>query len=119
MRMKKVVLLVCAAAFALLALQAGGWAHPPKKIDLAYRADSGELVVTVSHGVRNPDKHYIERVLVYVDGAKTMEQSFEEQTSGQTHSVTLEVGSLASGSEVRVEATCNIFGTRDATMVIP
>lgn len=119
MRIKRVILSLFAAVLVTIALQGPGWAHPPKDIQLTYRPADGVLVVTVLHGVKNPQKHYIEKVIVSVGGQKIAEENFSEQTSKQSLVVTIPVGPLPKGTEVRVEAKCVIFGTARATLIIP
>lgn len=119
MRRKGTAAALLAVLMLGFALTGTGLAHPPGRIELSYQAASGSLTVTALHGVKNPEKHYIERVVVYVNGKKAAEEAFTGQNSDRALEVTLVVGELASGSKVDVEATCNIFGTGKATLVIP
>lgn len=119
MRMKRIILAVLAGLFLTLSMQGAGWAHPPKQLDLVYRAAEGELVVTAYHGVKDTAKHYVEKVVVYAAGEKVIDESFTSQTTRDSLVVTFPVGALAPGTEVRVEARCNIFGTRKGTLIIP
>ena len=119
MRMKGTAVAILAAMILGSVLLGTGLAHPPGSVELACQAASGDLTVTALHGVKNPSKHYIERVVVYVDGKKAAEQTFTGQTSGKALEVTLAVGQFPAGTEIRVEATCNIFGTGKATLIVP
>lgn len=118
MMMKRVMLVLVAAVLLAVSLQGAGWAHPPRNVDLTYRTSDGVLVVTVFHGVKNPSKHFVERLSIYVAGKKIREVSFTEQTTKESLVADIPVGTLAPGTEVRVEATCSIFGTASGTLVI-
>lgn len=119
MRIRRIVLSLLAGLFLMFCLQGTGWAHPPRAIDLAYQPAEGTLVVTAVHGVKDPAKHYIERVVVYVSGRKVSDESFTAQTTKKSLVTTVSVGVLPPGTEVRVEAKCSIFGTAEATLLIP
>lgn len=119
MRIKRIILAVLAGVLLTFSLQGAGWAHPPKSISLVYQPDEGILVVTALHGVKDPSKHYVEKVSVYVGGQKVGEETFTVQTTKESLVTTVSVGVLPKGTEVRVEARCSIFGTAKATLIIP
>lgn len=93
-------------------------AHRPAAVILDYRA--GALTVTIDHQVSDPTKHYIASVRIWKNGTLAKEVSYTSQPAkdGAVYSYDLPA---AQGDVLRVEVSCNIFGSRteETTVTAP
>lgn len=115
--MRKNIFSIFAAAVMLFISAVSSEAHPPKTISLSWDGSS-HLSVAVSHGVNDTAKHYVYQITIYGNNAMLMQRSYSSQSSAETHSDTFDLGALASGTKLRVEAACVIMGTASAEVVI-
>ena len=49
------------------------FAHPPKEVILSWNP-SGTLTVNVKHNVNDPQKHYINKILIFVNDKVTVQK---------------------------------------------
>lgn len=94
-------------------------AHPPTSIQLSYNPANSTLAVTVMHTVDNPKSHYIESISVFTKGKVLAQKNYTSQTSNTEQRDTFVLSGVASGTEIRVEAVCNIMGSSEAILKIP
>ncbi len=116
--MKKWSILFAFAACLFLLPISPASAHPPKSVVLQWNP-SGTLGVNVSHSVNDPAKHYIYRVVVYVNNNVAMQKEYNAQTNGDGLSDSFSLGALASGTNVKVEAFCVIMGSASGSLTVP
>ena len=92
-------------------------AHPPAVIVLAYEAGAGKLTVTVTHRVSNPDRHYVESIRIWKNGAPSGEFSYKSQPDkdGATYIYDIPANE---GDILRVEGTCSVYGKRSAELTV-
>jgi desulfoferrodoxin (superoxide reductase-like protein) len=112
--------LACAFIAVLLlaaALPAPAQAHPPKSITLSYDAQKKLLTVAITHPSFFPSKHYIKSVEISVNGKNVKSSSYSNQPSSEPITYTYQVDA-ATGDEISVVATCNMFGTADASIKV-
>jgi hypothetical protein len=93
-------------------------ATPPTAVDLAYSDVTGQLNVTITHPVPNPDAHYIKNVMVKVNDDVVINRDYTSQPTRDTFTYTYALP-LKPGDTVRVTATCVLFGSLTETLVIP
>lgn len=93
-------------------------AHPPKGLELAYDADSNILTVEITHSVKDASKHYINKVVVELNGKKIIEQVFKKQVDDELQHVTYEVIDADEGAKITVIGYCNISGKKAAELVV-
>jgi hypothetical protein len=111
-------------AFALVVVLLGSvarttaYAHPPKSVELGLNAD-GSLTVMVGHGVNDPGKHYIYKIVVYVNDTVAVQREYKSQTSAEGMTDTFAIGSKPSGTRIKAEAFCIIMGSLVGTVTIP
>ncbi len=103
-----VVLLVCTPLYA----------HPAKKIELKWDEGTSVLDVSILHPVKNTANHYINKIVVSVDGKVIEERILKSQSDPKTEHVLFEIKDLKKGSKIEVEATCSVFGKRKESIVI-
>ena len=100
--------LILAVCLAVTLVQAAS-AHPPKSVSLSLQGST--LTVNVEHGVNDPAKHYVYRIIVYVDDKVVAQKEYTTQQSPQGLSDTFNIGSVAAGATVKAEAFCVIMGS--------
>lgn len=110
--MKKFLLIIAGA----LLIPAFALADPPKKVVLSYHA--GKLKVEAIHPVKNVKDHYIDLISIKVDGKLVKEIKPKQQSSSQEELIEVDVPEIKSGSEVKVKAICNLFGSKTETLKI-
>ncbi|MDR1916507.1 MAG: hypothetical protein LBQ58_08040 [Synergistaceae bacterium] len=94
------------------------FSHPPKEISLLWKPE-GVLSVKVAHLVDNPEKHYVFRIIVYVNDKITAEREYKSQQSAEALTDSFSLGALPSGTNIKVEARCIIMGSAVSSIVVP
>lgn len=115
--MKILRLSVFALLFLLLSV-AASWAHPPKEVLLSWDGKD-TLKAEIVHNVDDPQKHYINRATVYVNGKLVQQKDYTQQSSNTGGALSFSLSGVTSGSTVKVEVNCVIFGSTAGTLVIP
>ncbi|UCD19756.1 MAG: hypothetical protein JSU64_01045 [candidate division WOR-3 bacterium] len=92
--------------------------HPPKNIELDYDAEAGILSIEIAHSVNDPLKHFINKVVVEVNGKKHVEQYFKKQADGENQRALYKIIDAEEGSSLTVIAYCNISGRRKADLEV-
>jgi len=102
-------------SFAFLSLNAV--AHSPSNMALSYDSTTKELQVDISHQVSNPNTHYVENIVVKINGETSINQDYTSQ-SGSEFSYTYEEIDASEGDVIEVTANCNQGGSisRDLTI---
>ena len=93
-------------------------AHPPKEMALEFNADSSLLTVEVIHSVKDAAKHYINKVVVELNGKKVVEQTFKRQVDDELQHVTYKLIDATEGDKITVTGYCNISGKKNAELVV-
>ncbi len=103
--MKKMVILASIILLSVLCAKA----HPPKKVNLTYQ--NGKLKIEAIHKVSDPKNHYIDQIVINVDGVdvKTITPTSQNSNESQLEEVAID---LKKGSNVKVSAHCCKFGTK-------
>ena len=98
-----------------LFLPTQAFSHPASKVILS--VEGNILQVIVQHNVGNPQTHYINEIIVTLDGKKIITQLFFLQTDN-TQKVSYTIPSLKSGDTITVEASCNRGGIRKGAITV-
>lgn len=85
-------------------------AHSPSSMNLSYDGTTNKLQVDISHQVSNPNTHYVDNIVVKINGENRINQDYTSQ-SGSSFSYTYEDLVLSEGDLVQVTATCNQGGS--------
>ncbi|MDR1482465.1 MAG: hypothetical protein LBI74_07560 [Synergistaceae bacterium] len=93
-------------------------AHPPKSVKLAWNAN-GNLTVTVGHSVNDPGKHYIYKVIIYVNDTVAAQKEYSSQTSADELTDVFSLGGKPSGTRIKAEAFCVIMGSASGEITVP
>ena len=94
------------------------FAHPPKGLEVAYDYDSNILNVDIVHAVNDAGKHFINKVVVELNGKKIIEQTFRKQEDGEMQHAMYKIIDAAGGDKIAVTAYCNISGKKKADLII-
>lgn len=105
--------LVCLLGFATVS-----FAHPPKDVNLTWNPD-GNLTVAVTHSVNDPQKHYVNKVIVYVNDKVAAQKEYTSQQSADGLTDSFSLGTLPSGTKINVEVSCIIMGSATGSIVTP
>lgn len=92
-------------------------AHAPKKIKAEYNTESGILKIEVPHPVKDVNKHFIEEIVVTIDGVET-KKSYTAQSSKEAHLVEIEFSGLEKGAIISIYAKCNKLGSKKGELVV-
>jgi len=102
-----------------LCLMAGvAAAHPPSGMDLAYDGDTGLLSVDVTHPVGNVASHFIDEVIVTVDGELVAQLRYFKQATKEGEKILVNIGMYPSGAVIRVKAECNKYGDMEKELIV-
>ncbi len=107
--MRKSVLFVILCAVLLFAGEA--FAHPPSGMEVAFDPSEGMLHVTIAHGVRDAEDHYISEVRILREGTELLARTYTSQTTKKDFEEAYPMPELREGDVITLEATCNKFGS--------
>lgn len=85
-------------------------AHPPSEMTLAYNERSGDLQVTITHMVQNPQEHYLKEVAVTINGEIVNDSFYTGQPAQGTFTYTYPIATEP-GDEIAVTASCVLTGS--------
>lgn len=90
--------------------------HSPS-ISLDYDSENEELTVEVSHSVSDTQSHYIENVLIEVNGNTEIDEDYTEQPDTSSFEFTYDLV-VEENSTISVTASCNQAGSDSATLQV-
>lgn len=106
--MKKTAVFLTVAAFLLAASSA--YAHPPSDIKITFDAKTKMLSAIITHNVSDPEKHYINKVDVGLNGREIITHQISRQDNNQAQAVSYLIPDAKDGDVLSVEAYCSISG---------
>ena len=110
---KNIIVLFLVILFLMFSSQA--FTHPASKVTLLI--EGKVLYVTVNHNVSNPENHYTEEILVFLNDKEIIRQMFFIQT-GDIQKVSYTIPSLKAGDKVTVKTNCSRGGKRSGTITV-
>lgn len=110
--MKKYFLFFALTLFVSVSLHA----DPAKKVNLKY--NNRTLTVQVVHPVKDVANHFIEQIIVNVNGKDVKTLKFDKQSSKENAALELKIPEIKSGSDVKVTTRCNKFGKKTGKLKI-
>ncbi len=87
-----------------------GYAHPPSDVEISFDPETQVLTAVIVHGTSNPDKHYIEKVDVGLNGKEIIEQIISREDNGRDQTVSYLIPDVKTGDVISVEGYCNLSG---------
>jgi hypothetical protein len=91
-------------------------ADPPKKINLAVK--NGKLTIDVVHPVNKTSDHYIDQIIISINGKEYKTIKPTKQSSEKSELTTVDLPAVKAGDQIEVKARCNEFGTKSAKIKI-
>jgi len=110
--MKKLLILFVLIVAPLLVAKA----DPAKKVNLSYQ--DGKLKIDILHRVKDVKTHYIDQIIINVDGKDVKTISLKTQSSQESENLELLVPEIKSGSKVVVKTRCNEFGLKSGKLTV-
>jgi hypothetical protein len=108
-----------AILFALTVICGAALATPPDSISLKFDPETHILSSTIYHQVRsNPSDHFIAKVVVDVNGAVMVTQTFKSQTDAKVQEVSYMLVDVKAGDKVGLTAVCSLFGQVKQVLVV-
>ena len=111
--MRKIILF-----FALLMISAGIFATSPQKVELKFDKSTGILEVIIKHKSKDVEKHYIDEVIVEVNGEEVAVETIEEQSDKVFENLEFTLEDVNVGDEIKVIAKCNKFGRKSEKLEV-
>lgn len=102
----------------VLILPATMQAHPPKSVDAEFDCETKVLAVNISHFVDSPSKHYIDKIVVELNGDEIITQKLKAQRTKQEQEAQYMITDAAVGDTITVTAYCSISGKKKTVIDI-
>ncbi len=90
-------------------------AHPPAAMSLEYNSGTNTLKVSITHGVSDNTTHYVNSVVVRVNGSIVLSPTYTSQPS-TIYFIYEYTVVTANGSTIQVTASCNQGGSITETL---
>ena len=114
-----IVRILVLALVSLAVLSGGALAHPPSDATMTYDQNSGDLIVTITHQVDDPKTHYVKQVMVKQGDTVLIDKSYTSQPDRSSFTYRYNLPQLkASSGEIRMDAQCNLFGSRSGSLTL-
>lgn len=94
------------------------FAHPAKDTVLSFDAKTKTLKVSVLHDSRDNKKHFIEEVIVSINGKVMIKQNFNSQTSNTNQDAVYILNDAKPADEIAVKSECNLGGVFEKKLAI-
>ena len=92
--------------------------HPASDVQLQYDIEKQEIVVVISHSVRNPNDHYIYDIEVLLNNKKIVKQSAYSQINNKEQKFVYLIHGLKYNDKIKIIADCNKGGKIKRSFVI-
>lgn len=111
---KKVLL----SLLVLALVQISTFAHPPSKVKLEFNNDTKTLNIEAYHNTKDVSKHYIDEIVVSVNGEEFKLITKKSQTDKDKQVAEVKIPNAKAGNIIEVTAKCNKFGSKSAKLTI-
>jgi hypothetical protein len=91
-------------------------ADPAKKVNLTYL--NGKLKIEAIHKVKDVKTHYIDQIIIRIDGKAVQTIQPKEQSSNLSQVVEVSLPNLKKGSQIEVSTRCNEFGKKTGKLTL-
>lgn len=93
-------------------------AHPPKKIVLNADPKSKTLKINIAHPVKDSESHFIEKVIVTLNGQVLEEKTFTKQSTAGNEMIVMTIDEMKPGDKIEVECVCNKSGKKKESVEV-
>lgn len=94
------------------------WAHPPERVELEFDLAEHLLKITAFHTVRDSSEHYVDRIVVELNGEETIRQTFKSQLNSESQAAVYKIIDSKPEDEILVSVACNIAGRKEVTIKV-
>jgi predicted metallo-beta-lactamase superfamily hydrolase len=95
----------------------GSIAHPADSL-LMNIDSNGLLTIQIHHPVKDQAKHYINKVIVELNGKEIIQQSFKSQTDKTIQELVYKIIDAKENDKITVTTYCNITGKKKETLTL-
>lgn len=113
----KTIHIICIALLAFILVK-DVYAHSPTEVELTFNEETKILTISVSHMVAKISRHYIDKIIVELNGEEIITQRFKTQSSGAKQEVSYIVPGAQVGDRFTITAHCNISGKKTNTLQV-
>lgn len=89
---------------------ASACAHPPSDIKITFDPQTKMLQAIIMHDVKNPEKHFIKKIDVGLNGKEVISQVISRQDNNESQTVRYLIPDAKAGDVISVEGYCSIIG---------
>ncbi|MBP7101881.1 MAG: hypothetical protein KBA86_01400 [Bacteroidales bacterium] len=112
--MKKQLLTLFFLAFIPVCLMA----HAPKKVVVSYDAATSTVKVIVTHPVSNVNTHFVQSIVITVDGKEVKTFNETKQENATTETVEVVLSGVKPGMTIEAVAKCNLMGSKKGKIAV-
>src|SRR6056297_2215707 len=114
--MRKLHLIV----FAGVLFFAGGalFGHAPDRIKVQFDTQKNTLTIEVRHAVKNSENHFVNKIIVRLEGEKIIEQKNIRQEEKTGQEIRYIIPGAKAGDEIKIKAECSVYGSREKAIKI-
>ena len=94
------------------------FAHPASKVDVSYNLNDQILVVVAEHNTKDVTKHWIDQIIVQLNGKEIIQQVFVMQMDREKQKATYLIPGAKEGDEIVVIARCNVHGKKKVKITV-
>jgi desulfoferrodoxin (superoxide reductase-like protein) len=106
--MKKITVFIVLLAY--LFVCSVSYATPPARIDAKFDSEKKKLEAIVQHPVNDNNTHYVNRIVVRLNGKQIIEQKFTRQDVRRNQTVQYLISDARGMDTLTIEAYCNMSG---------
>ncbi len=92
-------------------------ATPPSDVQITYNLSNQTLTAVITHASFLPGMHYIKTVEIKKNGQTISTNTYKNQPDKKTFTYTYKIPAL-DGEEFLVTASCNIYGSKSAKLIV-
>ena len=94
------------------------YAHPPSDITITFDSATKVLKAVIAHRVSNPNKHFINKVVISLAGREIIQHKISKQDNNTDQTVSYLIPDAKIGDILYVTAYCSISGKLDRAIKI-
>jgi len=106
--MRKIAVFMLLCFF--VAFYSVAFAHPPSDISITFNPQTKILKAVIMHRVSNPEKHFINKIDVALNGKEIIEHRISRQDDNATQTASYLIPDVKAGDILSVEGYCSISG---------
>lgn len=94
------------------------FADAAKKVVVTYDKASSKVKMVALHKVKDVTTHYIDQIIIEVDGKEVKVISPKKQSSKENETLEVVIPNVKAGSEINIKTRCNEFGKKSGSVVV-